>query len=70
MRSDGLDVCAVAGEVHGLVMLGMGGALDELLALLRRVERLKYHVGALKVVPGALGVERLRTSSSWYPCRS
>ena len=67
MRSDELDVCAVAGEVHGLVMLGMGGALDELLALLRRVERLKYHVGAVNV---ALGAQRLRTSSSWYPCRS
>ena len=42
-------------------MLGMEGTSEELLALLRRVERLKYHVGEVKV---ALGVQRLRASSS------
>ena len=46
------------------------GVFDELLARSRRVEGLKYHVGATNVVPGALGVARLRTSSSRYPCRS
>ena len=51
----------MVGDTHGLVVLGMGGASEELPALLRRVERLKYHVGAVNV---ALGTQRLRTSIS------
>ena len=56
-----LEVCAVAGKTQGLVVMGMGGASEELPALLRRVERLKYHAGAVNV---ALGTQRLWTSSS------
>ena len=65
-----MDVCVVASEVHGVVILAASTVFVEELARSRRVEGLKYHVGATNVVPGALGVARLRTSSSWYPCRS
>ena len=63
-RSDGVDVCAVAGAVQGSVMLAGVGVFVEQLDRSRRVDGLKYHVGAVNVVPGALGVVRMRTSSS------
>ena len=51
-------------------MHGGADVFVEQLARSRRVDGLKYHVGAMNVVLGALGVVRMRTSSSWYPCRS
>ena len=65
-----MEVWADSGEVHGLVRPAGLSVLDELLPLSRRVEGLKYQEGATKVVGVAFEVERLRTSSSWYPCRS
>ena len=46
-RSDGMDVCAVAGAVQGSVMLAGAGVFVEQLARSRRVDGLKYHVGAM-----------------------
>ena len=63
-RSDGVDVCAVVGAVQGSVMLAGAGVFAEQLDRSRRVDGLKYHVGAVNVVLGALGVVRMRTSSS------
>ena len=63
-------MCAVAGAVQGSVMLAGAGVFVEQPDRSRRVDGLKYHVGAVNVVPGALGVVRTRTSSAWYPCRS
>ena len=63
-------VWADSEEVQGLVRSAGFSVLDELLARSRRVEGLKYQERATNVVGVALEVERLRTSSSWYPCRS
>ena len=63
-RSDGVDVCAVAGDVQGSVMLAVVGVFAEQLDRSRRVDGLKNHVGAVNVVLGALGVVSMRTSSS------
>ena len=48
----------------------MLAVLDELLVRLRVEEELKYQDGAVKVRGVVLGAARMRTSSSWYPCRS
>ena len=65
-RSDGtdVDVCAEAGAVQGSVMFAMVGVFAEQLDCSRRVDGLKYHVGAVNVVHGELGVVSMRTSSS------
>ena len=55
---------AVVGADQGSVMLAGAGVFVEQLARSRRVDGLKYHVGAVNVVLGALGVVSMRTSSS------
>ena len=68
--SDGLEVCSEAGGAQGLIGFGVVDVVVEELGWSRRVEKLKYHVGAVKVVDGDCGVGRVRTSSSRYPWRS
>ena len=65
-RSDGIDVeaCAEAGVIQGSVMFAVVGVFAEQLDCSRRVDGLKYHVGAVNVVHGELGVVSMRTSSS------
>ena len=65
-RSDGMDVevCAEAGVIQGSVTFAVVGVFAEQLDCSRRVDGLKYHVGAVNVVHGELGVVSMRTSSS------
>ena len=57
-------MCAVAGAVQGSVMLAGAGVFVEQLARSRRMDGLKYHVGALNSMDGDWCVGKVWTSSS------
>ena len=50
--SDGLEVCSEAGGAQGLTGFGVVDVVVEELGWWRRVEKLKYHVGAVKDMDG------------------
>ena len=62
--SDGLEVCSEAGVAQGLIVFAVVDVVVEEVVWSRRVDKLKYHVGAVKVVDGDWGVGRVRTSST------